>query len=63
MIDYLTVNEVSERLSMHRKTIEAKIKSGEIFSVNLFGSSRLIRVPETEVRRILKEAEKGVKNA
>ena len=61
MINYLTVTQFAKILNLHRETVAEKVRTGEIFSVKLFGSNHLIRIPETEIKKAL--GEKGVNNA
>ena len=55
MIKYYTVTEAAALLSVNRETIARKIRAKEIFAVRLFGSESMIRIPETELSRLIKE--------
>ena len=54
-MEYLTVKQVAEKLNMEEASIRKRIREKDIFSIRLFGSHKLIRVPSTEIERILKE--------
>ena len=53
--ELLTVDEVAERLKCHPQTVRRWIWSGQLGHVKVGG---LVRVPEEEVRRLLKDGER-----
>lgn len=55
MIKYYTVTEAAALLSVNRETIARKIRNKQIYSIRLFGSESMIRIPETELSRLIKE--------
>ena len=54
-VELLTVDEVAERLKCHPHTVRRWIWSGKLGHVKVGG---LVRVPEEEVRLLLKEGER-----
>ena len=58
-IKYYKVSEIAEILSINKETVKRKIAKGEIEAINLFGMATMKRVPETELKRIIKEG--GIK--
>ena len=52
--ELLTVDEVAERVKCHPQTVRRWIWSGRLGHVKVGG---LVRVPEEEVRRLLKQGE------
>ena len=60
MRELLTVEQVAERLSVHRNTIEAWLRSGELKGSKL--GKKLWRIPESALEDFLKKGEKGENN-
>ncbi len=58
MSEFLTVNEVAERLKLHPATIAKYVREGRIPALK-FG--RVWRIREKELFKFLKKAETGVK--
>ena len=55
MIKYYTITEAAALLSVNRQTLAKKVREKHVFAIRLFGSESMIRIPETELSRLIKE--------
>jgi excisionase family DNA binding protein len=55
--EYLTVNEVAERLKINPETVRVWIRESKIRATNLGARRAGYRIPKSEVQRILQGGE------